>query len=851
MNLQKEITKWLNSRQNWQQEVAFRILNKGLLSTQDINEIKELSKTKEGQQITKSHGFPGLSQADGNNGNLRLISVGNIEGIDRLAPKKPLEFGDKNLTVVFGNNGSGKSGYTRIMKKVCGKSNAVDLKANVFKPNPEKQCCTITYELNGNQKDNEWNAFDQSIFDLNPIDIFDSTSGEFYLEKENEVSYQPQVLLFFDKLIKAVDSIADQLKLEKGNLVSKLPELSKEYEGTIAGNKYQNLKSNQTEFDLVDILNFEKNKQKKLDTLEERLKTEDPKKLADQKTKQKLQVEKLSKELEAALIKVLSSECTRIHSLKQQLKVAKKNALKGAQIIQNETLIDGVGSETWIALWQAARNYSEKEAYKDSNFPNTNEGARCLLCQQDLQPDAINRFLKFEDFVKGSLIESANKAEQASEKAINNLPEIPGSESFETSIIAAGLDLTIWKEKITEFWNSIKESVQNIKKESDSAATGLNKEDYLWLAELKKLAIDLGKEVVQLNLDVGSFDRENINSQKMELSTKKWTASQSKAIKEELIRLEKVSNYNSWISSTNTASISIKSGSIAELLITSAYVDRFNRELKNLGAHRIQVDLIKTRAPKGHALHKIILKGLDHKRQFPEVILSTGEKRIVSLAAFLADVTGREEKAPFIFDDPISSLDQEYEEKSIERLIQLSDDRQVIVFTHRLSFLGILESKANPNVVCVRQEPWGTGEPGEVPIYGNKTDKALMKLINDRLVRAEKVLNSDGTEAYYPLAKALCSDLRIIVERVVEFVLLADIIQRHRRDVMTKGKIRSLLKIQESDCEMIDDLMGRYSCYEHSQSSEAPIDVPEPDELKKDIQNLLSWHESFKKRKVS
>lgn len=138
-----------------------------------------------------------------------------------------------------------------------------------------------------------------------------------------------------------------------------------------------------------------------------------------------------------------------------------------------------------------------------------------------------------------------------------------------------------------------------------------------------------------------------------------------------------------------------------------------------------------------------------------------------------------------------------------------------------------------------------------MPIYGKKPEGALKNLLNDRLKRAEKILNSDGSEAYYPLAKAVCSDFRIIVERMVEFVFLSDIIQRHRRDVNTKGKIKGLLKINTFDCDMIDDLMGRYSCYEHSQSVESPVDVPSPEELEKDIKSLLDWHGEFKSRKIA
>ncbi len=82
-------------------------------------------------------------------------------------------------------------------------------------------------------------------------------------------------------------------------------------------------------------------------------------------------------------------------------------------------------------------------------------------------------------------------------------------------------------------------------------------------------------------------------------------------------------------------------------------------------------------------------------------LLSEGERRIITLAAFLADVAEKPFKAPFVFDDPISSLDQTWEERAIDRLIQLSQTRQVIIFTHRLSMLGMLTEKAdNIHAVC-------------------------------------------------------------------------------------------------------------------------------------------------------
>lgn len=232
-------------------------------------------------------------------------------------------------------------------------------------------------------------------------------------------------------------------------------------------------------------------------------------------------------------------------------------------------------------------------------------------------------------------------------------------------------------------------------------------------------------------------------------------------------------------------------------------------------------------------------------------VLSEGERRIISLAAFLADVTGRDGGTPFIFDDPISSLDQTWEERTVDRLVTLSASRQVIVFTHRLSLLGLITEKAEDlATIHIRREPWGTGEPGEIPLAAKKPEGALKDLKERRLTRARRTLNDDGNEAYYPLAKAICSDLRILAERLVEFVLLADVVQRHRRAVNTLGKIHQLAKITAADCALIDEMMTKYSRYEHSQSNEAPVEVPGPDEIAADIDRLLTWHAEFKGRPV-
>lgn len=334
------------------------------------------------------------------------------------------------------------------------------------------------------------------------------------------------------------------------------------------------------------------------------------------------------------------------------------------------------------------------------------------------------------------------------------------------------------------------------------------------------------------------------------MEAKQWIAQQKDAVLAELGRLKQIHQYDIWIKETNTRSITTEAGSASEQLITDAYVSRFNTELKKLGAMGITVKLVKSKNVKGRGKYRIQLRNAKTTNN-PAEILSDGEKRIVSLAAFLADVTGRNTNVPFVFDDPISSLDQEFEEHTIDRLVELGKTRQVIVFTHRLSFLSILTDKIDDSLttIYIGAKPWGTGEPSEIPIFGKKTKEALNMLKNQRLADLRKK-HKEGSDDCDILTKALCSDFRIVMERIVETVLLADVVQRHRRSINTMGKIQNLAKIKKSDCDLINKMMTKYSCYEHSQSNEAPGQLPTPDDIEKDIEEVLNWHGEFPKRSL-
>ena len=83
---------------------------------------------------------------------IRLRSIGEITGINTLAPSKPLKFTSDNLVVVFGSNGTGKLGYVRLLKHVCGATIPGPLHSNIFSNVNKPICAIITYETDDEEK---------------------------------------------------------------------------------------------------------------------------------------------------------------------------------------------------------------------------------------------------------------------------------------------------------------------------------------------------------------------------------------------------------------------------------------------------------------------------------------------------------------------------------------------------------------------------------------------------------------------------------------------------------------------------------------------------------------------------
>ena len=847
-----EIAEWLSQRPKWLQVAAKRLIESGNLIDSTITELATLCLQEADNEFPDIDFRVPLGAFDLHDSEeIRLCSISEVSGVNKLAPRKPLDFGKSNISVIYGSNGSGKSGYVRLLKHVCGSRDCTRgyLHKNVFSTEDIVQKANVSFLKSTTPVDYEWTG-SGVCNDLCPIDIFDTSFGRVFMGSEDEVSYEPPILSFFSGLIDICQRVADKLDSDLAALKSKMPIIPNDLIGSIGTNWLEKLSAKTTADEVDSHCSFSPENDIELHDLQKRISETSPADKAKQIRTKKRYTDSLYNDVKTYIDQLSDENCRKLKCIKKKAKMKKSAAEAAAKDVFSGAKLEGVGSDVWKELWEAARKYSEEAAYPEQEYPHIKKDSVCVLCHQPLSEEAKERFISFESYIKGETQKQATDAAIEVKQAIEVLPDIPKSEELKIKIDAAGIE----NQDLIATLNDIISSLQDRK----TKVSSLDSDDTLdpitqsqeSIDEIHRISQGYEESAKKYEDDAEKDNRDELQAKIKNLQAMKWLSEQKPIIIEEIKRLHTLYRLQEAKKKTNSKALSTKKGELAEALITEAFVQRFNDELKTLGATRLKVKLIKSKVSKGKVLHTLQLDGATYNLN---EVLSEGENRVVSIAAFLADVTGKTFPSPFVFDDPISSLDQEYEEAVVQRLCTIASERQVIIFTHRLSLLGLIQDfskkvRIEPEIICIREESWGTGEPGDTPLFAKKPDKALNQLINERLSKAKKLLNDHGKESYEPYAKALCRDFRILLERMIEYELISDVVQRYRRAINTMGKIGNLAKITESDCKYFDDLMTKYSRYEHSQPLESPVQLPDPNELESDFIGLKDWQIEFKGR---
>ncbi|MCI4029472.1 AAA family ATPase [Dickeya dianthicola] len=857
MAILQEILEWTQGIPAWQSDVVSRLLAKQTLTPQDHEDLYALLKLAHGIPDPKNRQSKPLTadqipaQVKATT-HIELRAIKNLHNVNAIAENQQLTVGPAGMTVIYGDNGSGKSGYSRVLKRACrarDQSEPIHPNANLPGAKAGNAQASFDIAIDGTAKEVVWQQGKEAPPELSSFAIFDARCARAYLDNEDDFSYVPYGLDVFEALAKVCQQLKTSIETEQKQSAVDLAAFAHLQGETAVGKLISVLSAKTTtaQIEALAVLKPEELEQREM--LEKSLKENNPKEKAGLLRLRARRIAAIAKNATEKGLIVGPEAIVKLKALADAFRTAQAAAALAAKNFKDgENLLPGTGGEVWRELFDAARKFA-LEAHPDKQFPDLGVDAACPLCQQPLAAGA-ERLMRFEAFIQAEAEKTAQARRQA--LAVEYRP-------FAASVMTLSLDEATQTElgQIDQPLvadTKAFEAALTIRHEAIKAAvvshdwTGLDQALVSPADRLQALADKLNVEAEALEKASNEEARAALQKQLGELDARVKLSQVKEAVVSAVEKLGHQGKLKNCLTAVRTNAISIKASELAEKVVSKDLADALNREFKTLGVGSLSVSL-QSRADRGKALHKL-------KLQLPQVrspgeILSEGEQRAIAIGSFLAEVGLSGSKGGIVFDDPVSSLDHRRRERVAKRLATEAVQRQVIIFTHDIYFLCLLAEEAKQAGATVvtqsltrRAEGFGIADP-ELPFEGKNASKRIGALKAQQQVIAKLYKEGNEQEHLRQTVDAYFR-LRMAWERAVEEVLLREVILRFRKGVETQRLVG--VSVDDDDYAQVNAGMSRCSNYAHDKAMMGGVAVPDPDELLEDILALESWRALVHKR---
>lgn len=178
----EELLKWLDDQRVWIKDATLTYYKNGKFSDSDIKRFANecIDEVLGKKKLIDISGLNILSRDDKTG--FSIQSIENITGVNALTSGQKVSFSENGVTVVYGENGSGKSGYIRVFKKLADAKYKEELKSNVYKSENLKQTCRINVLENGSVHQLDCDLTKNGQYNLlREVDIFDTKISKAYV----------------------------------------------------------------------------------------------------------------------------------------------------------------------------------------------------------------------------------------------------------------------------------------------------------------------------------------------------------------------------------------------------------------------------------------------------------------------------------------------------------------------------------------------------------------------------------------------------------------------------------------------------------------------------------------------
>lgn len=657
------ILEWSRDRPAWQRDALRRIVQGRKLTEIDFAELVVLckrgrtEKPPEDGPTTEPLEASHLPATPGKDASAALLAIMDVLGVNQLAPDQVLSFAANGITVVYGDNGAGKSGYARLLKRACRARHSEVILPNVYAGSATTTAsATLSYSIGGAvQAPEQWQdtgkPAPQPHSVLSAISVFDADCAAVHLKDKNPVAFRPFGLDVPDELgvaCKQVKALLDAEKKQQEGTRNAIFAASPWRATTVAGRAIAALTHKTNVLTLEKLAALTAQEHSRLTQLTEDL-SKNPVTAA---AEQKLKADRI-KHLADALAVISTGTSDDVLAQLQALHsdaTAKREASRLAALgLFGAYTLPAMGGEVWRALWEAARRYSTEIAYPVAPFPPAAPGMVCVLCQQPLSNEAMHRMSRFESFIRDDTERHAQGAEAAFAAAAGKLDKLVVSlQPIADGLKEIALHNSTISRAIRRALASARQRRYAVRRHfaGDEASAIPAAEPFpaqpiaAMEAEVRKYAADLEKTAT-------GDERKALEVEQHELSDRALLNTYMAAIRAEVERLKVVHFLNDCLADTTTNAITNLGNVIADQVLTPRLRGRFSTEIIGLVGVNIRVEMVRAGGQYGSPHYQIRLLAKPDAK-IPD-ILSEGEQTCVAIAAFLAELATAPHNSALVF----------------------------------------------------------------------------------------------------------------------------------------------------------------------------------------------------------
>lgn len=708
---------------------------------------------------------------------LRLLRIGETLGVNRLIDGQEIRFNDQ-MTIVYGENASGKTGYARVLKRVAGARSAGRVLPDAYTSSPGTPTATIEYSLGSDTATVVWQEGSAPVPVLGRLCVFDAPAAPLHVDDDLTYLYTPTDIALFEYVHAALSKIRDLLSAERTRRAPKgNPFLSRFRRGTAQFSMVESLRASTDLAELGRLAGVVNDEDARIADLADRLRNLEG---AVQQTQ--LAGARATQTVCASAVTVadrlLAFDPQAYATALEEIAACRKRVQDVSEALFAADDLPGVFTTEWNSFIAATHDYGV--THVSPSFP---DGATdCPYCRQALGEETRGLLQRYKSY----LVDDSQAALRTAAQALDALVEPIADLTIPDEAVASG----------------------NGAESDDGLAAAIGRIRALALRQQVRLSEllpwDAGAELDQLREDRRMLDEQRAASARAvrdlstEASERERQLGEARAT---LLELEDRRTLRSllggveehvdalkWVDFADTVlrtfqgllrSITDAMKDATRGILNTNFESAFQRECQLLNCPPVRLEF------PGRQAAALRHKSVGANYRLGE-ILSEGEQKVIALADFLAEVSMRPSSAPVILDDPITSLDARRADDVADRIVNLSAEQQVIVFTHHLYFatklLAAFEHSSSRDH-CSFYEI--LAEDGNVGLVSRGTHPR-MDTVRAITGRVNKVLQdsrtASGTERSDLIATAY-GHMRGWIEAFIEDELLQGSVKRHRANI--------------------------------------------------------------------